>query len=534
MRKLFEYLKANCSDTDSLLRVEHQELWFGFNHFQIIFEFSDLNRDDFHDSHIDVSDVDFSFLQTQQINRIFIQKSNSLLEDDDLEKEYLSKYEPLTYQMYDTIKRIKENFSDSIYDYSIKPFCIDDCGWEYGYQIDINKSYWTNKEFYQFIIDVIDKRYFNMPIPSFYDTQKELKDIFEIKSLNTNTKIRRLGYLKILLKMMSEQPKVPISRMNNIFEVFSNEYKYCLEQHKNQKGEIIITKSGNSANPYIELALNLGLLRKTAGIYEVGKFGKVYNILKNKIDSSEGNPFILSKFDTTFFLEILLKEDYWFLYEILKQTAINPNIAYKTLKVDFQQILLRQIKDFIDDAQIKNSRQVLSLKVRERRIKNWSKPKVYIEHVLMPRLNWLYDLNFIELKNNLSFHLTEMGERLLFNLSIWNDMALHQIVSPLAYIDNFYMKMMDYVFETQNQNCTKEADNFFMTCIDDSFVLFKTLAPNRITFSSFANYTKHILFWKHSVLIDTENIKNAFELKRVERHILKYQEQYQDGYIQRN
>lgn len=196
--------------------------------------------------------------------------------------------------------------------------------------------------------------------------------------------------------------------------------------------------------------------------------------------------------------------------------------------------MLEQIKQFIDEAQTDNTKKVLPLKIIERRINDWKKPEVYMEHVIMPRLNWLYDMNFIDLKSDLSFQLTEIGNRFLFNLTLWNDIALHRIVSPTAYIDNYFMKMIDFTFNLQKQKYTIEADDEFLKCLENSFLLFKTLAPNRITFSLFANYTKQILFWSHSVMIDLEAIKRAFELKRIPNYIFKYQEHYKDGYIQKN
>lgn len=544
MRTVFEYLAANCFGVDSIFRVQQQDLWFDLKNIQIIVQFSDLNNENFEESFIDISEIDFALLETLQIDRIFIQKSNSLYEDmeEDKMKEYLENYEPLTYQMYKVVEKLKHIFPDSITDFSIKPFCVDDCGsefgcpavWNYGFQLNINESYWADYKFFEYIVNHIDVELSNLQIPSFYRTEKNIKDSFELKILNSNTKNRRLGYLKIMIKMFNEQSKIPISKINLKFERYCQDYNQFLEEYKNRKGNVVVTKTGYSAKPYIELALNLGLIRKSSGVYEIGKIVKVYNLVKKEIDDVDINPFVFSKFDTTFFLEILLKEDYWFLYSILEQAAITPNISYKNLKKEFKQILLNQIKQFIDEAQIENSQKVLPLKIIERRINDWKKPEVYMEHVLMPRLNWLYDLELIELKTDLSFRLTEMGSKLLFNLSIWNDIALHKLASPTAYIENYFMKMIDFIFNLQKLRYTQQADDEFLRYLENSFSLFKTLAPNRITFSLFANHTKQMLFWNNSVMVDYEDIKRAFELKRVPNYTFKYQDQYKDGYIQKN
>lgn len=540
MRDIFEYIRTYSEEYESVLRVEQQELYFSLSEFKIIVVFSDIEYDNFNDNYLDISDIDFSLLETNKISEILIQSGSLLYHEESEKTDFLDYYKPYTYNAFNIVKKIRVQFPDAIKNYIIQSFCIDEsymCGdvWEYGFQISINERYWSDKDFFDYIINNIDKNLPNLSIPNFYNTKKILKDSFELKILNSNTKIRRLGYLKILLKMIQEQSKIPISKMNKRFEIYCQDYEHFLKQHKNQKGDIRVTKTGNSANPYIELAVSLGLIRKSAGIYEIGKVGKVYNILRERVDKSDTNPFVLSKFDTAYLLELLLKEDYWFLYTILEQSAVNPNIFYKNLKKDFKRILLEQIKQFIDKAQIDNySKKVLPLKIIERRINNWKKPEVYMEHILMPRLNWLYDMDLIELKNDLSFQLTEMGNRLLFNLAVWNDIALHKIVSPTAYIENYFMKMIDFVFSLQNQKYTNEADGEFMKCLEDSFVLFKTLAPNRITFSLFTNYTKQILFWNHSVIVDTEDLKRAFELKRIPHYIYKYQEHYKDGYIQKN
>jgi len=539
MREIFEYI-YNCNIT----RIAENRISFDFDLFDIVLEFSDAV--DFDEDFIDklsenppISELDFSLFSDDSVKCILLRKY-VYVEEYELGVKGHYEYETsITYQLFEVVRNINKIYPEAMSGYNLGSLYIEDncwmCpdyGWYYGFEIQIHDKYLHSKDFYNFLLSIDFKDQFS--IPQFYNNAKELKDSFELRILNSNTKNRRLGYLKILLKMFQEQTKVPVSKIYTKFEKYSQNYNQYLEVYKNQKGNVIVTKTGYSAKPYIELALNLGLIRKSTGGYEVGKVGKVYSILKNKIDEADTNPFVFSKFDTTFFLELLLKEDYWFLYAILEQAATTPNILYKNLKKGFKQILLEQVRQFIDEAQIDNSKKVLPLKMIERRINDWKKPEVYMEHVLMPRLNWLYDMEFIELKSDLSFQLTETGERLLFNLSVWNDIALHKLVSPTAYIENYFMKMIDFIFNLQNQRYTKHVDDDFLKYLEDSFSLFKTLAPNRITFSLFANYTKQMLFWSNSVMVDTEDIKRAFELKRIPNYIFKYQEHYKDGYIQKN
>ncbi|MCL2313277.1 MAG: hypothetical protein FWC41_12535 [Firmicutes bacterium] len=548
MREIFEYLYKKCD----WLKITNDRISFCFGiysfQYDVVFEFLeciDLDDDmlDKFNDNLPIEELDFSLFSNNLVECVLLRGYTNIEEEDgeDGDKGHYENENSITYFSFQTLKKINKNYPNAILDYNIGSLYIEDSceglgcpdnSWDYGFEIQINKKYCENIEFYSSVIE-IDKNLPDLSIPKFYNTKKELKHTFEINTLNSNTKTRRLGYLKILLKMLSEQ-KVPISKINSKFEKYCQDYNQYLEVHKNKKGNVIITKTGNSANPYIELAVSLGLIHKSAGGYEVGKIGKVYNILKDKIDDQNINPFVLSNFDTTFFLELLLKEDYWFLYAIMEQAAINPTISYSKLRKEFKQILLKQIGQFIDEAQIDNKEKVIPLKIVERRINEWKKSEVYMEHVLMPRLNWLYDMELIELRDDLSFSFTEIGERLFYNLSVWNDIALNQIVSPNAYIDNYFMKIINFAFDLQKQKYTKKANDEFVKCLEDSFVLFKTLAPNRITFSLFANYTKQMLFWKYSEIIDTENIKNIFEKKQQPDYIYKYQEHYKDGYIQKN
>lgn len=543
MEEIFKYIYS-----ENIERVADNRLSFRFDNFEIVFEFSEnieINEDVFENlnQNLPVSKINFAFLSSYLITGLFL-RGYAYVEEYEVDlKGHYEKKESITYQLFEIVNKIKRNYPNIILDYYIGNLDVEGgndwlCpvnGWYYGYEIHLDKSYSIDKKFYDFLIQLnLHDSESSMIIPEFYKYRKELKDNYDLKILNSNTKLRRLGYLKILLKMFQEQSKVSISKISVKFEKYCHDYNRYLELHKNKKGNIVITKTGNSAYPYIELAVNLGLIHKSVGFYEVGKIGKVYITLKDKINNTDTNPFQLSKFDISFFLELLLKEDYWYIFSILEATAKIPNTSFKTLKKDFKQILLNQIKLFINEAQFNNPQKVLSLKVLERRINEWKKPEVYMEHVLMPRLNWLYDMDLIDLKLDLSFQLTEPGKKLLFNLAVWNDIGLHKIVSPNSYIDNYYMRIIDYVYSVQNYKYTKEADEEFLNCLNDSFILFKTIAPNRITFSSFATYTKHFLFWNKAFIVDTENIKNAFELNKVPNYIFKYQDQYQDGYIQKN
>ena len=364
------------------------------------------------------------------------------------------------------------------------------------------------------------------------DNIQILKDSFDFKYLISNTKLRRLGYLKVLLSMFTNNEEYAVSSFNKKFELFAIEFEPFLLGYKNTKGVIKETKNGISASPYVELALNLGLIIKNAYAYQLGKSGKVYNILQKELDLKWDNPFQMSMFDITFFLELLLREDYWFLYNILDQTMKASHIKYINLKKIFKQVLLENISEI----KYKYTDEVSNKKVGdiEERLKKWNDKDSYMEHILMPRLNWLYDLNLIELKKDLSYTLTSYGVALFQRFVQCNNIAHHTIISAEDYLNNFYLKIINDIFDLSKKRFNFAVDTDILDMyLNQSFDLFKTLAPNRTTFSLFANYAKLMLFFKHSIVIDEGDIRFYYGSKNNTKYIFKYQEQYKDGFIQK-
>ncbi|MDD6000594.1 MAG: hypothetical protein PUC50_00195 [Bacteroidales bacterium] len=328
--------------------------------------------------------------------------------------------------------------------------------------------------------------------------------------------------------MFEEEQEYPVTRFNSKYEIFASNFEKSLLEYKNPKGLIKITKTGISASPYVELALGLELIVKNAFSYQLGKNGKVYNVLKHQIDCKveQNNPFVLSTFDTVFFLEILLTKDYWFIFNILEKAVLIPNVSYTFLKGIFKQILLDEFKDL--------RRKYCVNKDIGDKIDRWSENDTYMEHILMPRLNWLYDMNLILLKKDLSFTPTDYGISLFESLSKWNYYAGHIITSAEEYVKKYYLQSINKVFDFNKKvfNFANDSDILNMY-LDECFDLFKTLAPNRTTFSLFAKFSKMMLFFKHSIVIDEDEIKALFESELNTQYIFRYQKQYKDGYLQK-
>lgn len=525
---------------DSCLRVCRNELLYHLSVFDISVFFTDLSGINFDESIIDANDIDYITLSNIPIEKIIVHNGSFVYYDSTIHKECIEHYRPYTFMTYRLVRKINKQFDSACEKYTIGQFCFDDsCSmcddvFQYGFQIEINKQYWSNLNFFQYLVDEIShEEIYNWSIASFYDFEQITNENYELKYISTNTKTRRIGYLKILLSMFIEHPQIPISRLNIRFEQLCQYFDDYRKIYKNTKGNVIVTKKGTSAEPYIELAQKIGLIIKGSNAYRLGKNGKTYIVLAQHFTTSEKNPFNLNDFDKYYFGELLLREDYWFIYTILEQALVNPVISFKKLKYIFKDLLLHQIDVYINDANSTKNSCADKLQLVKRQISQWEKPEVYMEHILMPRLNWLYDLGYIELNNDLSFGLTMTGERLLFHLSSWNDSSLTKICSSSAFLEKYYMKMINDIYELKQKDWCISNVTLIEKYLEKSFALFKTLAPNRITYSMFVSYLKYSLFILDKVVIDEENIRNLFETNILPSYILKIQVQYKDGYIQK-
>jgi len=541
MKEAIKYL-YNEGKYNSMVKVCNNELWFNMSNYWVVIKLSsllclNLNEDDIPYSIEELPFENLSKIKPDIIESVTIQ-SGEFIPDDEEETNMHEHYRPYTYITAEISKNLNLDFPDAIISSKTEYYCVAESlmcpeGWEYGLILIVSKDYWNNTELYKYCTLLFDKAS-EIGVPLFYHTPNKPKDNYEIKVLSSNTKARRLGYLKIILDMFQAYPKVSISQINTRLEEYADKYKDYLYSYKNNKGEIIQTRTGNSAKPYIELAENLGLIHKTVGYYSLGKDGRVYNEVKHHLSHNNQNPFVLDDFDVIFFMELLLKEDYLYLYTIITLAHSIANISYSYLQSNFKVYLLKRCELYIDNIKSNQSfDKIQSIKNRARRIHDWKKPDVYMEHVIMPRLNWLYDMDVISLNKDLSFDLTSKGKLLCYNLSIWNDINFCEIVSPIWFIDNYFMQMIDVVLGKGGNKFSPSDYSNIKKYIDNSFSLFKTLAPNRVTFSQMSKYVRYMLYLKENKLIEAEDIKNIFSDIDFFEYTYRYQKQYEDGYVQK-
>jgi hypothetical protein len=406
----------------------------------------------------------------------------------------------------------------------------------YIFNIGVTQNLWKDLEFAKYVCYL-----FKMDVPSipsfynkFFQRNIPIIDTGDILILSTNTKVRRLGYFKILSLFLSENKQVPVIAINKKFEKYCSKYTELLEQTLFKKGLIKETKTGISAKPYIDTAIDLGFLNKINSMYHTGKSFKVYQVIQHQSTDST-NIFELTTFDKIYFLECILRNDFFYFNNLLELIFVKGLITYSDIISLFQNKLLDCLHDYRRQELIIERKIMRDIDKIIHRIKSWLKPEVYLEHIIMPRLNWMLDLGIITGANN-EFQITEIGKKLFKHLCIWNDINTKKIISPDAFINRFIIHVYDDCYNispSRNPEYLNVVTQKMYEYVSDSFKFFRTLAPNRVTSSQAINYTKYKLYLKDLIRTEYQFIFRKLSEKEQDQFIFKYQEQYQDGYIQK-
>lgn len=374
----------------------------------------------------------------------------------------------------------------------------------------------------------IDNSVADVVTPLELSFENDLNAGLGITILPSNTKTRRLGYLKIIANMFDKVNSIPKRLLNKKVEKYCLSYSQEILELENSKGIVVETKTGSSVKPYVELADKLKFIDILSAVGTIGKTGKTYNILKRELNDNFDNIFKLTMFDTFFILEQLIRNDYVFIFTLIEQLYLNSSTNLKSLRLSYQNFLLNNVRNISNYNCNSSHGKKTGIDVIEKRIQSWEKPYVYTEHIIMPRINWLNELGLVDITNSTMFKITDRGEKLFHVLCAWIENNTVLFSNPEKYCNNNFMKSACHVYNLCGNN------NVTLSYIDDylerAFILFKTIAPNRVTFSHAVLYIKYMMFFEKNEILDVDYIREY--LYTSNNYIVKYQDAYGDGYIQ--
>lgn len=364
-------------------------------------------------------------------------------------------------------------------------------------------------------------------------SEKKLKNTFTPQFLNTNTKVRRLGYLKLFFKFIDEKKKVPQNFINKKFEEFTLQFSSQLSDLSNNKG-IIQNLSGKSAEPYISLLKEMELITMVNRVVVPTKWLKTYLVLRDNFNDVTSQIFVLDKIDKIFLMETILRKDFFYSIVILEFLFIREKCTTHEIITNFQKLLLQRVESLINQTAYKDVKGFSQLKEIEKRVMAWKKAEVYLEHIVMPRINWYADLDIINLKDN-TITINENGKRLLSELNSWIDINAEYVADSTDFLKKFYPHVYaKSYFESYGVYSNKEIIHGLVDqYINESFVLFKTLAPNRVTSSQAFTFAKYSIYFRNGFSVSENYLARILEETFSNKYIYKFQPRYGDGYIQK-
>ncbi len=345
----------------------------------------------------------------------------------------------------------------------------------------------------------------------------QIKYSNQILIIQTNTKARRIGYLKFIMNLFEQSSYFPISYLAKKIELEASVVQESLIEYKenfkgDDKGLIKKTQSGISAQPYIDLLRELNIITQINTSYILTKQAKIYLVLNKERHhfESEYNIFKLDIIDKLFFLKQFLIRDPLYLWSILDIILIcNKPLDSSTIKKLFVNYILNELERnnlFTNNNQLKRS--ISELK---KRIKSWNKPIVYLEHIIEPRINWLLDLGLleqtIENTNVKKYVLTCSGNKFMTVLLGVYESTLTKQQSINSYLDKNYFEVFNYIFELDKRKDIlniKKIEEYLL----DAFKLFKTEAPNRIAATQAIEYVCYKSFIEDGVIVEFDELKN--------------------------
>jgi hypothetical protein len=337
--------------------------------------------------------------------------------------------------------------------------------------------------------------------------------------------------------MFKNSKYYPLNIFNKKIEQKALQYNKTLREYIDDKGLINISKTGNSAKPYVDFLISLKLLYYQNNAYQLSKYGKIYNVLFSKLDlyTEKGNKFVLNIFQKSFYLWFLLQNDILYLFALLEIIYIqNNNTTVNEIKNIFQEYILESLEFTIRHSKLSTKSKNEINKIITR-IKQWEKPKVYLEHIVDPRINWLLDLGLIDKEKYLlkRISLSESGLKLLSYFGYFFDQSEEKFtISRELRCHNFF-DIVNAIYNIDSKKIKNSDLILIDKYIEESFNLFKTIAPNRVTASQAILYTCYMMLFQEGIVVNFCIIQQYLHSKENAKFIFDWYKTENDGSIRR-
>lgn len=349
--------------------------------------------------------------------------------------------------------------------------------------------------------------------------------------LNTHTKTRALAYLREICLILKDKG-LPLTTLKRRLEDFSQENRHFLNEYHRRIGKIrgTITPKTKSAERYIKLAEDMGLLVRKGRISSLTKYGAVLEILSKKQGK---NPFELDWKEASFFLKHLLEVDT--IYFIPCIFNLSKYGTLSDLSSSFKKDIISYLKNWFKSTSNEYLRERIVT------IEKWTNEKRYVENLVPPRLYWCFDLRMVDLKGNgrVTYDLTQVYKKLIGKLPI-----LESPIHIKEWSDeNFYSTFFESYKSVYDQLSKKiklfkdlsfsQEKSSIIPRLEKAFSKGKKFPiPSKVLFSQFSEVTCTELL-EDGIVCEINEIKNFIHdlSQRWEKYYLYWDPEVNDGFI---
>lgn len=214
--------------------------------------------------------------------------------------------------------------------------------------------------------------------------------------VSVNTQARRLGSLIFLIGKIAQGRKIQ-SLLFSLPMQELTELKQNLADNGYASGHLTVKAS--SIKHYLDAAVEFRLLTKQGSMFSLTNGGQ---FLMDAVRPDCEHPYPLSQQAKVFFLNVLLKTDYFGLAAVVSSLLQGARKLMQVQKEHQSQLL-----HLLDGAARSSPDSRLHRMAQDRiiAIRNWKKPESYAEHLVSAKVNWLMDLGIVKVARNLSSEL---------------------------------------------------------------------------------------------------------------------------------
>jgi hypothetical protein len=544
MKEVIQYLYQVTEQRNCGIRRQ-RTLVFIINDIEISMDFKQINNlenesvNEVNELLEIISEINFSSFRIS-ISESFDERDSGHWDEGKEEFYFPQHTNSISNSLFNLIKQLIKIDSELVLTYEVKvddPNDVGMCGYypQYIGEIELDIKKLDLKIISKILVELNSFKFIELSTlyaPAFYKHNLP-KNNFSPQFLNTNTKVRRLGYLKLFFRFINEKKKIPESFIEKKFEEFSLQFSSQLNDLSNNKG-VIQNLKGKSAEPYISLLKEMNLITTVSRVVVPTKWLKTYMAIREIIEDNSSEAFVLDKVDKIFFLEVILKKDFLYSIVILEFLFIRETCTSQDIINNFQKLLLTRVRNLLSKETFSDKKTSTELREIEKRVAAWKKAEVYLEHIIMPRVNWFADLDLITLRDNI-ITINENCKRLISELNSWVDIEAEIVADSSDFLRKFYPHVYaKSYFESYGEYPKVEIIHGLVDgYINQSFALFKTLAPNRVTSSQAFTFAKYCIYLKNGFSVSDSYLMRILEEKFSNKYIYKFQPRYGDGYIQK-